>query len=173
VTLEQLRYAFKDDPKWKDLKVDDSQLCQIIQSEEFEDEKNKGEINIYSLILWGLILCAGDARLKARVFYDVLQDSLQENISANDKDFKGTFSKLIKLATKVVYQFEHESSNQEKISDEKITDDFCETMADEVLDAIFDQLSKLPRKDYMEAVASKQSWIFSSKQIRDKVDKAK
>jgi hypothetical protein len=25
----------------------------------------------------------------------------------------------------------------------------------------------------MEAVASKQSWIFSSKQIRDKVDKAK
>jgi hypothetical protein len=118
-------------------------------------------------------LCAGDARLKARVFYDVLQDSLQENISANDKDFKGTFIKLIELATKLVYHFEHESSNLEKISDEKITEDFCDTLVEDFLDAIFGQLSKLPRKDYMEEVASKQNWIFSSKQIRDKVDKAK
>jgi hypothetical protein len=111
VTLQQLRFAFKDDKKWKELNEDDSLLCKILQSDYFADEKNQDEIGIYPLILWGLILCAGDARLKARVFYDVLQDSLQENISANDKDFKGTFGKLITLATKLVYDYEQEFSN--------------------------------------------------------------
>lgn len=72
VTLQQLRYAFKDDKKWEDIKDEDSLLCQILSSEYFEDEKNQGEINIHSLILWGLMLCAGDDKLKARVFYDVL-----------------------------------------------------------------------------------------------------
>lgn len=54
------------------------------------------------------MLCPGDNHLKARVFYDVLQDSLQETISAGDKDFAGSFNKLIELATKLAYRFEQE-----------------------------------------------------------------
>ena len=76
VTLQQLRYAFKEDRKWADIQNEDSLLNQILQSEFFEDEKTQGEINIHSLILWGLMLCPGDNQLKARVLYDVLQDSL-------------------------------------------------------------------------------------------------
>jgi hypothetical protein len=48
----------------------------LITSEAFQDEDNAGEINIHTLILWGLLNCDGDKRMKARVFYDVLQDSL-------------------------------------------------------------------------------------------------
>ncbi len=72
VTLQQLRYAFKEDKKWDDLNQDDSLLKQIITSDFFQDETNQDEINIHALILWGLLLCAGDSHLKARVFYDVL-----------------------------------------------------------------------------------------------------
>lgn len=77
VSLSQLRYAFKDDRNWEDLQNDNSLLVKIITSDYFKDEKNTDEINIHSLILWGLLLCAGDNKLKARVFYDVLQDNLQ------------------------------------------------------------------------------------------------
>ena len=71
VSLDQLRYAFKDDKNWKDLYDDNSLLINILKSEYFEDEE-KGLINIHALILWALLLCGGDSHLKARVYYDVL-----------------------------------------------------------------------------------------------------
>ena len=174
VTLQQLRYAFKDDKKWDDLNNDDSLLVQVLKSEFFEDETYKGELNIYALILWGLLLCPGDNHMKARVLYDVLQDSLQETISAGDKDFAGSFNKLIELATKLVYRFEHEvegNASAPKVSEEKIDEDLLEKIKESFLDEVFGSSSKMSRKDYMEAVASKQNWISSSKQVRDKVEK--
>ena len=75
--MPQLKFAFKDDKKWSDILDDHSLLVQILSSDFFvEDERKPGEINLHALILWGLMLCAGDAKMKARVFYDVLQDSL-------------------------------------------------------------------------------------------------
>jgi hypothetical protein len=126
-----------------------------LASDHFEDEKNAGEINIQTLILWGLILCAGDPKLKARVFYDVLQDSLQETISANDKDFKESFGKLINLATKIAYQFESEYSGLDKTSSDRVTDDLIDEVAESFLDEVFGANAKLPRREYMDTVALK------------------
>ena len=172
VTLKQLRYAFKEDSKWSDLSVEDSILCKLISSEYFQDEKAPEEINIHSLILYGLMLCPGDMQLKARVFYDILQDSLQETISANDKDFKETLNKMIEVATKMTYKFEAEYDGSLAMSDDKINEDLLETLSEGFLDEIFGANAKLPRKEHMNLVATKQNWIFSAKQIREKVDKA-
>jgi hypothetical protein len=46
--------------------------------------------------------------MKARVLYDILQDNLQETISALDKDFSKNLNALIFMATKLVYEFEAE-----------------------------------------------------------------
>jgi hypothetical protein len=174
VTLQQLRYAFKDDQKMADLQDDNSLLCQIVKSDYFKDEKNDEEINIHSLILWGLTLCSGDPLLKARVFYDVLQDSLQETISASDKDFKESFDKLINNATKLAYQYEPEFSGGDKNKDAnaKVTEELLEKLSEDFIDEIFGANAKMPRKDYINAVAGpKLNWIFSSKAIREKVEK--
>lgn len=96
---------------------------------------------------------------------------MQETISANDKDFKENFAKLINLATKLAYQYEAGYSGLEKASGDKITDDFIDELAENFLDEIFGANAKLPRKEYMETVANKQPWIFSSKKIRERVDK--
>ena len=72
MTMNQLRYAFKDDAKWVDLQSNDSLLYNIITSDFFEDEKNKGEMNIQALLLWGVLLCNGDDKTRSRVFYDIL-----------------------------------------------------------------------------------------------------
>ena len=172
VTLQQLRYAFKDDKKWSDLFNEDSVLCQILESEFFEDEKNQGEINIHALILWGLLLCPGDNKLKARVLYDVLQDSLQPTISANDKDFRETFDKLVSLATKLPYTYHVEFNGGQPTNSDKINDDLLETLAESFLDEVFGSLAKLPRNEYMQTVATKQNWIFNPKEIRSRVEKA-
>jgi hypothetical protein len=156
VTLAQLRYAFKDDKNWEELKNDDSLLVQVLKSEFFEDEKNPGEINIHSLILWGILLCPGTNQLKARVFYDVLQDALQETISAGDKDFPESFNKLIELATKLVYRFEQElDAGVEKVPEDKVDDDLLDKIRESFLDEVFGSSSKLTRKEYMDQVATK------------------
>ena len=77
-----------------------------MKSDYLRDEDDADNINLNSILLLGILLCAGDAELKARVFYDILQDSLQPLISANDKDFKVTFFKMMELATKFVYEME-------------------------------------------------------------------
>jgi hypothetical protein len=46
VSIAQLKYAFKDDQKWKDLQSENSILTNILLSDVFADEENKGEINI-------------------------------------------------------------------------------------------------------------------------------
>jgi hypothetical protein len=144
VTLSQLRYAFKDDRNWDDLQNDNSLLVKIRTSDYFKDEKNTDEINIHSLILWGLLLCAGDNKLKARVFYDVLQDNLQPQISANDKEFPGSFNKLIEVATKLVYEYEPEvNPGEPRVNGDKVTDDVMETLRESFLDGVFDAASKL------------------------------
>ena len=144
-------------------------LCQILLSDYFQDEKAANEINIHTLILLGLILCPGDNKLKARVFYDVLQDSLQETISANDKDFQGTFKKLIDLAAKLPYDYQHEVNGGERLENPKVNEDLIDTMKEAFLDAIFDNSAKLTRNEYMDLVISKANWIFTSKGIREKV----
>jgi hypothetical protein len=156
VSLPQLKYAFKDDSKWKDLQNDDSLLVTILKSDFFEDEKNKGEINVQSLLLWGMILCAGDNNMKSRVFYDILQDSLQETISAADKDFKESFFKLLDLSTKLPYRFEKDlegSDGKGSPNEDKISEDTYDTIAEEFLDSVYGSLSKRPRKEYMDLVA--------------------
>jgi hypothetical protein len=174
VSLNQLRYAFKDDKNWSDLNDDDSLLVKILKSDYFRDPKNKDEINIHALILWGLILCPGDNELKSRVFYDVLQDNLQPMISASDKEFPDSFRTLIELATKLVYEYEPQvNSGETPVDPEKVTDEVIDNLREQFLDGIFGHASKMPRKEYMDAVAKKDNvnYIFNSKDIRQRVDK--
>ncbi|CDW86845.1 UNKNOWN [Stylonychia lemnae] len=172
VSIAQLKYSFKDDKKWADLNDPNSQLLDILTSSYFKDPTNDTEINLQFLLLWGILQCAGDNHLKARVFYDVLQDSLQETISANDKDFPENFDKLILLATAMIYEFDHEQNNGPKKDIEAINEDLLENIREEFLDNVYEARAKLGRKEYMEILATKQSWIFDPSKIRAKIDQA-
>ena len=173
VSFAQLKYAFKDDKKWADLQDENSLLVEILKSEFFEDEDTTGELSLQSLLLWGVLLCAGDARLKARVFYDILQDSLQDSISASDKDFPESFSKLIGLATKLVYRYEDEygeSRRESKLdSEQAVTDDLLDQIKEDFLDNVYGAQAKLYREEYLAILSTKENWIFNPDQIRQKV----
>jgi len=60
------------------------------------------------LLLAGILFCQGSTDEKSRVFYDILQDGLQENISANDKDLKDCFGRLLEMATANVHRWSQE-----------------------------------------------------------------
>ena len=59
----------------------------IITSPVFISDASEGkELSIQYLLLFGLLYCQGTNDDKSKVLYDVLQDGLQDTISAKDKD---------------------------------------------------------------------------------------
>lgn len=173
LTLAQLREAFAADKVWADLADDESLLVKVLNSEYFQDD---GHISRDAMILYAVLASNGSADVKSRVLYDVLQDNNQEFISANDKDFNDTFSKLVDLASKLVYAHIHivdanatpavDVANFDKIDNAK------EAMSEAFLDEVFGAASKLTRKEWEGKVAKSQKWLFSLKEARSKIEKA-
>lgn len=173
LTFKQLQFSFRGLKGWEDLENSQSLFFTLLKSEFFAEGD---EISVPNFLLWGLILCRGDANVKSRVFYDILQDQLQESIAASDKDFDGSFDALIFLATKMVYMNESKISGAAPVRNEaywnKLDSDKMEEIREEFLDEVFGPQSKMARVDYMEAVAKKAPWIFSATEIRKKIDAA-
>lgn len=170
LSLDKLREIFNDQV-WADLKKDDSLITKVVTSETFKDG---ADISRDALLVYALILSVGDSKVKARVFYDILQDNNQEFISANDKDFVGSFNLFIDLATKVLYEHLHHAVGESpKIApaDFSKIDDVKETISEGFLDDVFGAASKLTRKEWETKVASTQKWLFDSKQVRARVEK--
>ena len=73
ISLEQLRKTFSDNKLWSDsLQKPDSSLIKAFENALFKSEENAEMFNRDVLILWALMLCGGDAKVKTRILYDVL-----------------------------------------------------------------------------------------------------
>lgn len=175
VTLEKLREIFAGDKVWADINDDNSLLVKVLKSEYFKDDDKEFHISRDALILYAVLLSQGDAKTKARVFYDVLQDNNQEFISANDKDFEVSLNKLIDLATKMLYSHLHivDASAQPALDPSNFSkiDDKREEISEAFLDDVFGAASKLTRKDYEAKLVATQKWLFDTKQARAKIEK--
>ena len=51
-------------------------LFRLFNQPELKDDLNPEKLSVVKLICIGLMLCGGTTELKARVFYDVLQDNM-------------------------------------------------------------------------------------------------
>jgi hypothetical protein len=94
----------RDYEDFEELNNPDSVLYKIFTSQEFRPEESD-EMSIQYLLLFGLLYCQGSNEDKAKVLYDVLQDGLQESISANDKDLKDCFGRLIEMGTANIHKW--------------------------------------------------------------------
>ena len=74
--MRQLRYAFQDIDSFRELQDETSVLYRLFNQPELKDEEQPEKLSVIKLICIGLMLCGGSTDLKARVFYDVLQDNM-------------------------------------------------------------------------------------------------
>lgn len=170
LSLAKLREIFAGDAVWADLKDNGHLLVKILGTDYFKAED--GQISRDALILYSLILSVGTPKIKARVFYDVLQDNNQEFISASDKDFEGAYSTLIDLATKLLYaNLSLVSSEKPKLSELDKVDGLKDTWNETFLDDVYGAASKLSRVEWEAKVSSSMKWLFDSKTLRAKVEK--
>ena len=92
-------------------------LCRLFQNDFLKDETNPEMLSVFKLILLGLLLCSGSEQLKCRVLYDILQDDLQDKISASDKDFSTTFEDLIEVSCYMILDVYREESKRDYNTD--------------------------------------------------------
>ena len=177
VGLRQLRYSFQEDEPWGGLTDETSVMYRLFQQPELRDAAQPEKYNVIKLICLGLMLCGGDADLKARVFYDALQDNMQLKISSSDKDFKVVFGYMVELSCYMMLRIYREEARAPMMTGhypkpgtvdfENLLDDFME----DFLDTIFGQQSNLSREDFLMNVQDRTKWIFESEDIRERWDK--
>ena len=74
----------------------------------------------------------------------------------------------------MIFKFEPEvNAGQSYVDESQIDEDFLDEIAEEFIDTVFGEASKLYRKEYMDIVAKKANWIFSGKAVRDRINKKK
>jgi hypothetical protein len=116
-------------------------------------------MNIQYLMLFGLLYCSGSNEEKSMVFYDVLQDGLQEVISASDKDLKDCFGRLIEMASSVIHEWSQEFGDED-VKDSGINPVFgtssskdwknaISEIEEEFLDQVFDVQSRIKREEFI------------------------
>lgn len=114
-TINSMIRAFSDKPEdysrfealVDELQHEDSKLRGLLSQHPFyQSGKPEGWVRFQYIALWSMLLCTGDNKLKAKIFYHVLQDGSggQEWIAADDKDFKPGFALLLDIAVKFPLQ---------------------------------------------------------------------
>ena len=178
ISIRQLQFAFtRDFEDFDDLNNPDSQLYKIFTSPEFKGEESDEEMSIQYLLLLGLLYCQGTNEEKTKVFYDVLQDGLQEYISANDKDLKDCFGRLVEMGTANIHKWTimygdytiTKGINPKLEKNGDTNDQWKEAInniQEKFLDDVFDVNSKIPRDEFIKSVSYKQNFLFKPAEMK-------
>ena len=97
LTLDQIKFSFETSPSFRLLQDDKAPLQKVFKHQLMLHPKQTHKISLLRCLLLGLVLCAGNCKLKARVFYDCLQDGNQQHIAASDNDFLIVFTALVEI----------------------------------------------------------------------------
>ncbi|CDW79357.1 UNKNOWN [Stylonychia lemnae] len=182
ISVRQMQYVLsKDYEDFDDLFDEQSTLYKIMTSGTFKNDETETEMNVQYLMLFGLLYCQGSNDEKAQVLYDIFQDGLQELISANDKDIKDCFWRLLDMASHVIHKWSQDFGDEEvkQSGIEKLfaknEDDLdqwkqvVETIQEQFLDTVFDIHSKIKREEFILTVSKKCQYLFKPQEIRKKI----
>ena len=190
ITIKQLQYVLgKDFDDFVDLTDKDSQISKILSSPPFEpkvaeseDDWMKSTIDVDRLLLFGLLYCKGDKKVKCLAFYDILQDALQEDISAGDKDITFAIVWLYELSTHWVHTWALENAKaqgfEDKINQEKLCERFAdksslkenlEELHEDFLDDSFGDMSRISRLEFLKTIEKSCLYLFDPEEQRKKV----
>ena len=113
-------------------------------------------MDMHALLITGLLLCPGSVDLKVRLFYDLLQDTLQETIAASDRDFEKIFPKILEFAVITIPDFENQVTKKKAEGWTNVyvdnIEDINDFIKDKFLDSVFDYKAKMERAEFMDLV---------------------
>ena len=125
---------------------------------------------------YGLLNCAGKNEDKAKVFYGILQEGgldAHQFISATDKDLNPIFEKMCGLSSFELFTIADQVGAVDSIYNEsqcKVLQETVEELReDHLLEDIFGVNSRMENADWLDVVAKKANWVFSTTALRKKL----
>ena len=134
------------------------------------------QIDVDTLLCYGLLLCQGKTKEKAQVFYNVLQEGgmdKHEFVAAEDKDFDPAFRNLCLLSTVYLFEWCQEIMNVDNVYEEEQAklEKRIPDLAEQYLDTVYGYETKLDNKEWIEKICKKGDWVFSSHDLRSQLFK--
>ena len=170
ISFSQIAHSFLLTNNWQDLQQQDSVLTKLFHDPLMQE---KNGISVDRCLLLGLVLCRGNTVLKARVFYDILQDALQDSIAAEDKDFRKTFVKLIEVAVYLMVRMcnKYQGSTKYLEAVPKLHSKQFEQKIDDLLEVyqntIYQSLdSRVSRVNFIKRTATLADYVLDSEKLR-------
>ena len=106
----------------------------------------------------------------------MLQDNDQPSIAASDKDFKDNLFLMYDWAAVNIVKYEKSVTGNDNVAGsmsqnvlDRLKDEVYEELAETFLDEVFEYEAVLKREQWEKIVAKKMSYVFSPKQIREKL----
>lgn len=120
ISLTTMAEGFSMHPAWNDLSNPDSDLVSFLK---LECKGDGDKLSVHKLRAIAVLWCDGDNKERVVEFYENMQDGLQNEIAATDKDFKPNFFALLDFATEMVFRLEPYYMGTERvITEEKVNE---------------------------------------------------
>lgn len=74
-------------------------------AQEVYEFENKQKIWVRGLLLIGVLYCASSDRTRANAFFEIVQEGLNDQISALDRDVKELFPRILQYSVNMNYHF--------------------------------------------------------------------
>ena len=139
-------------------------------------------IDIDRLLLFGLLYCKGTHEVKCLALYDILQDALQDMISATDKEITFALIWLYEMSTHWIHVWSLEAAKanevEDKIDKSKVNErfgelesykDLLEEIHENFLDDAFGAASRMSRTEFLEVLNKNVKYLFTPSELRKKV----
>ena len=140
------------------------------------DQENKQKIWVSGLLLLGILYCSASDKAKANSYFEVVQEGLNEQISASDRDIKEVFPRLLIFANTMTYHFTaiklgKDISETKEAEEEQQFEEIFEEIYNEMLDDIFDNSQRMTRTEFTNLMAGRCKKYINAGELRKLVEK--
>ncbi|CDW76938.1 UNKNOWN [Stylonychia lemnae] len=203
ITLRQLIESFKDNNSFHtELSTEGSELRSIFLSKYLKkpqmksllglDGKNQApqkiseqsladqndlKIWVTGLLMLGILYCQGSARVKANVFFEILQKELNSDITHQDQEFITFYPIYLQYATSLPYHFTAIRLGKELDEDkEKDEEEELETIYDSIKEELIDLIygtynNKVSRSEFIDKLSGSLWRYLDANELRKILDK--
>lgn len=154
-------------PGWERHFEPETPLMNLLAKDYFrpDSENFPDELSTERIILVGILLCRGNARMRADVFWRVVQEGPTPFIGAQDKDFYPAFQDMVEIGVLILKDFAR-NQQMSKYLNHNLKLKNVYRMHENFVDKIYGFESRLDREIWIEKVAKQVPWILKPETMR-------
>ena len=170
VPYDCFKETFEAMPGWEGHFDEDSLLTRLLAIDFFRPyaEEHPDDLCLDRLLLLGILLCKGNARTRAEVFWSVVQTPDQKDIAVMEKDFFACFQDMFEIGIIILKDFARDQKVSKEIN-EQFTVKHLYYLFEKYIGTIFGYESKMNKEPWLEKISTEAQWCLKPETMRSYV----